>query len=267
MKDFAINLFITHTDYQKENIKSITQIHHGFTNLSFMFVTNDNKKYQVRIGGSNDVVNRKNEYAILTTIQDKNYLYIDENGNAIKKWIEGNPPKFVFNKKTKLKLLVDQIVKLHSIKFNNPNLIKHDYLFFFDKTKYEKEIDRSLYLKLIDKYQDLELILSHNDLNPMNMIYDSKNKQMHLIDYEWGRINNRYWDIANFYRETNLSLKWLKYMVDCYKGLDFKTMCDFVYISTNFAYQWTFGMQQTDKILNYRQKVLNRLEKFRKFVL
>ncbi|WP_412032051.1 choline kinase [Malacoplasma muris] len=266
MENKAIEFFIEHTKYKKEDILHLKQIHHGFTNLSYLLVTTDNKKYQVRFGGSNDVVSRKNEYAILKAIKEENYLYIDEEGNAIKKWIEGKPPVFFWNKKKKLKLLVEQIIKMHSIKFNDSNLIKHDYLFFFNKAIFQNNLDKELYLKLIDKYKNLELILSHNDLNPKNMIYDSKKSKMYLIDFEWGRINNKYWDIANFYRETNLSTKWLKYMVDLYKGLDFQTMCEFVYITTNFAYQWTFGMKETKKILNYRKYVSHKMNKYRKFV-
>lgn len=262
----AINLFLKNTNYKKEDILKIIQIHSGFTNVSFMFKTNDKNKYQVRIGGSNYIVNRKNEFNILSAINDKNYIFIDEDGNAIKKWINGYTPKFIFFKKKLLNLLTIEIIKLHNIDLKNFEIIKHDYFVFFDKTLFFDNFDKEMYVKLVNKYKDLDLVLSHNDINPKNMIYNPKFKKITLIDFEWGRINNKYWDVANFFRETNLNIKFLNYMLSIYKELDQKTMYDFLYLCTNFAYQWTFGMDETKKILKYRKKIISKLIKYRKYI-
>lgn len=262
----AINLFLENSKYKKENILKIKQIHSGFTNVSFLFKTDDKKKYQVRLGGANDIVNRKNEFNILKAINDINYIFIDKDGNAIKKWINGINPKFFFNKKKLLNLLILEIMKLHKTNIKDFEIINHDYLSFFDKTIFFDQFDKDMYLKLINKYKNLDLVLSHNDINPKNMIYDYKSRKIILIDYEWGRINNKYWDVANFFRETNLNIKWLDYMLSFYTDLDKKIMYEFLYLCTNFAYQWTFGMKETKKILNYRKKIKVKLMKYRKYI-
>lgn len=262
----AIDLFLSNTDYKKDDISKIKQIHHGFTNISFLFKTKDKQKYQVRIGGSNDIVNRKNEFNILSLIKDKNYLFIDKDGNAIKKWISGFTPKFIFNKKRLLKLLTLEIMKLHNINIEKSNVIKHDYFSFFNQTFFFDEYDKKMYLKLVEKYKNLDLVLSHNDINPKNMIYDPKTKKITLIDFEWGRLNNMYWDIANFFRETNLNIKWLDYIISFYENIDKETMYVFLYLCTNFAYQWTFGMNETKKILNYRKKIEQKMIYYRKYI-
>lgn len=271
MKQTVINLFVNNTNYSKNDIISVQEIHCGFTNLSFKFCVREKQPqlssyYQVRLSCDNKIVNRSNEYNVLQLIKDKNYIYYDKNGNAIKKWIDGvNPNLFWLNKKSFLFNLVNEITKFHSYSLKQDNIMKHDYFMFLDKTNFFNPIDQELFLELISKYKNLKTVLSHNDLNPKNMIY-KKDKSISLIDFEWTRVNNQYWDIANFYRETNLSYKWLVYMTKLYKNLDMNIMKDFVYISTNYAYQWTFGMSETKKILKYRKKLIKKLNRFRKWV-
>lgn len=266
MRQKAVDFFIKNTNIKLEQIHQVKKIHHGFTNLSYVFVLKNKDKYQVRLAQNNDIVNRKNEYNFIKAIGEKSYIYIDDEGNAIKKWIMGKPPKFIFNKKLLLKLLMLEIKKIHEISVENNDILKHDYFVFFEKTKFINEIDKEIYLKLVDKYKTLKLTLSHNDINPNNIIYNSKNKKLFLIDFEWGRINNEYWDLANFFRETNLSLKWLEYMLSFFDGLKKDILLDFIYISLNYAYQWTQAMPESKKILKYQQFVFKKLNFYRKFI-
>lgn len=268
-KEIAIRLFVTATKngikcnkYSKEDILDIQQIHHGFTNKSFLFTTKDNCKFQVRLGGSNDVVDRRNEALIIKLVDNGNYIHLDQYGNAVKKWIDGEKPSFSgFNKKKLLKLLSDEIKKMHEIDIKNSNIIRHDYFAFWNKAILEpKHADK--YKQLFEKYKNLPLVLSHNDINPNNMLYNKDEDKIYLIDFEWGRINNAYWDYANFFRESNLKLKYFDYMISFDKSLDLKTAREFIYICTNFALQWTYGMQETPKILEYRKLMLEHLEKF-----
>ena len=105
----AILFFIKNTSYERKDIKSVKEIHHGFTNKSFFLITIDNLKWQIRFSGLNEVVDRKNELEILKIIKDENVIYYDEIGNFIKKWINGRTLSLIFNKKNKLKLLCDKI--------------------------------------------------------------------------------------------------------------------------------------------------------------
>jgi thiamine kinase-like enzyme len=100
-------------------------------------------------------------------------------------------------------------------------------------------------------------------LNSDNLLL-SKPKEIIFIDYEWGRLNNKYWDIANFIRESNLSLQAIKHILTYDKSLDKNILNDFIYICTNYAYQWTFNMKQTKKILMCRKINLAKLNKYYK---
>jgi thiamine kinase-like enzyme len=100
-------------------------------------------------------------------------------------------------------------------------------------------------------------------LNSDNLLL-TKSKQIIFIDYEWGRLNNKYWDIANFIRESNLSLKMIKCILSFDKSLDRKVLCDFIYMCTNYAYQWTFNMKLTPKILKCRKINLVKMNKYYK---
>lgn len=265
-KEKAISLLEKNTSYKREDILKIKEIHKGYTNLSFLFILKDKTKLQIRLGQNNKIVNRKNEITIINALPEKLFLYVDENGNAIKKWIIGYNPKFIFKKKKLLSLFCDEIKKLHALKINNLNILKHNYLEFFDeKIKNEYVVYSQKYFELINKYKDLPLIFSHNDTNPWNIIYSWKESKIYLIDFEWSRINNDYWDYVNFFRETSLNIKWLKYMCD-YVNIDFNLAKEFLFICTFFALQWSFKVDETEKLLKYRKRVLKKLKKYWKLL-
>jgi thiamine kinase-like enzyme len=117
------------------------------------------------------------------------------------------------------------------------------------------------YKNLVLKYKNLKKIISHNDLSSENLLWNQKEHSVYFIDYEWGRMNNIYWDFANFIRETNLKKQSIDYLCKNNK-LKRDVLMDFVYICINYAYQWTFAMPQTKKILTYRKKILAKLQKY-----
>jgi thiamine kinase-like enzyme len=99
--------------------------------------------------------------------------------------------------------------------------------------------------------------LSHNDLSADNLLLTVK-KQIIFIDYEWSRLNNEYWDLANFIRETKLSNRNITFLATK-SNLSLTILQDFIYICTNYAYQWTYMMPQTTKILQYRKQLNKQL--------
>lgn len=262
-KKQALDLFLKYTNFTNDDILDIKQIHCGFTNISFVIKLKNKKKYQVRIGQNNKIVNRDNEIKVLKLIPDIKFLYIDKKGNAIKEWIEGVNPNFDFNTLNKLKLLILEIKKIQNINIGNINILEHNYYDILSKDLYDKyKIWYDKYIEIIDKYKNLKKVFSHNDLNPKNMIYNRKNKKIILIDYEWARINNQYWDIANFFKETNLRVKYLKKICKIFDELDFNILKDFVFISSFYALAWTYQVNQTEKIFKYRKKILIKLKQY-----
>jgi thiamine kinase-like enzyme len=111
----------------------------------------------------------------------------------------------------------------------------------------------------------MPLVLSHNDLSADNLIY-TPNHQVIFIDYEWARMNNVYWDVANFIREVNLSLGKIKLLCKLMNISNLNALLIFVYLATNYAYQWTFNMPFTKKIKKYRKITLIKLERYYRLI-
>lgn len=262
-QNLAIQLFCQHTNYKEVNIKKIKEIHFGYTNKSFLITTNQKVKYQVRIAKNNKIIDRSVEYKISKLINNNQFVYRDEYGNMIKKWIEGYNPKFIFNKKQLLNKLIKAILEVHSNDINKIDIPKHDYLIYIDdevKSKYQDWTN--LYLKIIDKSKDLQLVLSHNDINPLNMIYTKHTKEIVLIDYEWARINNRYFDLSGFFITSKLNIKWLKYISEIYPNIEYQTLLEFCFVSAYFSYLWTFKVTESKKILKLRKTTLKQTQYF-----
>ncbi|MGL5591598.1 MAG: phosphotransferase [Mycoplasmoidaceae bacterium] len=250
--------FIKNTNYEKDDIKSIKEIHHGFTNKSFFLITNDNLKWQIRFSGLNEVVDRKNELKILKLIKDENIVYYDETGNFIKKWIDGKILSLVFNKKKKIKLICEKINKLHStIITDNDSILIHDYFAYMDQAKNIDNKIKDKYISLVNKYRNLDKVLSHNDLSKKNILFNGN--EIIFIDFEWSRLNDNYFDVANFIRENNISNKWIKFIQANIENIDLNILKDFIFITACFAYQWTFVAKQDNKTIKYRKKCLKKM--------
>jgi thiamine kinase-like enzyme len=159
--------------------------------------------------------------------------------------------------------LLLEINHIHQTKITK-TVLKHDYLDCWKKAKLP-EIHKNKYLQLIHKYKNLSLMLCHNDLNAENVLID-KQQRLVFIDYEWGRLNNKYWDIANFIRETKLPTDKIKYILSSDKTIDSQILYNFIYICTNYAYQWTFNMKPTAQILYCRKLNLMKMNKYYKTI-
>jgi hypothetical protein len=84
-KQKAINFFIKHTSYTARDIQDISQLHNGFTNISFKFKTRERKIYQVRLSKQPDVVDRTNEFKAIKAANFDYFVYYEpKSGNAIK---------------------------------------------------------------------------------------------------------------------------------------------------------------------------------------
>ena len=260
-KQKAINFFLKNLpEYSINDLIEIEEIHFGFTNQSFRLKMHDNNRFQVRLGQNNDIVNRRNEKMVLECIDDKNYIYYDEaNGDSIKKWISG---KHISEKEIDEEFLIkllDKINQFHNYNIAGFDIIRHDY-FCFLNPGFIPTVHLNMYKKLVNEIDQNNWILSHNDLNLMNILVD-KNKDIIFLDFEWSRINHPLWDISNFIRESDLSIDLIKFIANRLE-IDLKTIMEFVYICTNFAYQWTFSTKYDEKISKYRKNTLILMDKY-----
>ncbi|MGL4616770.1 MAG: phosphotransferase [Mycoplasmoidaceae bacterium] len=269
MIKYDVILFFTkNTNYVKDDIKSIKEIHHGFTNKSFFLITTDNLKWQIRFSGLNEVVDRRNELRILKFIKEENIIYYDEKGNFIKKWIDGKTLSLFFNKKKKLKLICEKINELHSKTIvDNGDILFHDYFKYIEQTKNFDYKIKETYIALVNKYKNQKKVLSHNDLSRKNILFNGN--EIIFIDFEWSRINYNYFDVANFIRENNIRNKWIIFIQKNIENIELDILKDFIFIATCFAYQWTFVAKQDNKIIKYRKrcfKKMNSIYKLNKYL-
>ncbi|WP_033160216.1 protein kinase family protein [Mycoplasmoides alvi] len=265
MNDFkvkAINIFKLYMPNKLSEIKSIKIISNGFTNFSYKVVNTKDQKYQVRVG--NKKIDRNNEYAIVNKLKNKgDFIFYDKkNGNAIKKWIDGNIPSIkVCKSDLFLKSFANELFKLQ--KLDTSVLISKRNFFVFEDIANFNGLKNELkkYHQIIEKYRDLPIVVSHNDLRPSNLIWNNKNVK--FIDYEWGSLNNNYWDLCNFLREIKYPIKNLKKLIQKYfEKLDYEIVLNFMFATTFFAYQWTFFPKQTKEIITYRENTKKLINKY-----
>ena len=260
-KQKAINLFLEKmTEYSINDIVEIIEIHTGFTNQSFYLKMNDNEEFQIRIGQNNDIVSRENEEQVLLCIDDKNYIFYDvQTGNAIKKWIKG---KHVTENEISEKFLANLLKKInqfHSHDFQKYKILRHNYYVFFNPAFLPKN-HQEAYKKFVSQISDKNWVLSHNDLNLQNLLINEQDEII-FLDFEWSRINHPLWDIANFIRESELDTKKIQFIAN-QLNIEYKELMQFVYICTNFAYQWTFSTSYDEKISKYRKNTLILMENY-----
>lgn len=248
--------------YNENDILEIKLLSGGFTNKCFFIITNDNKKYFVRLGNSK--MNRTNEFSYLKASKEiKKYFYYDfDTGNAIKKWNEGHTSTFeeclqerIFEK------IIKEIKRIQKIKLRKiPKIKTRDFYCFLSISKLDEKYILK-YKEIINKYSELKKVLSHNDIRPSNIIIN--NSKVKVIDYEWCTLSNKYWDLANISRELDYPIDKLEIIFKKYfKKLDFNIFKEMLFATTCFAVQWTFFEKESDELLKYRKNAIRIMESY-----
>lgn len=240
-----IKFLVKHTNYQPHDIVGCNKVSSGFSNTSFHVITKDQNEYQVRFGQHNDIISRSNERAIIQALKLELIYYNPTNGDSIRSWIKGKNPTLaiIIQSKQFFPQLVSAIQLIHNTKISDQSgIIQHDNYCFWPQVKNKLNPTlKTYYQKLTDKYLSLPRVLSHNDVSLLNIIYNDQTQQLTIIDFEWGRINNCYWDYANFLREAELDVVWWQLIAQL-ANLDQKILADHVFLTTFFAVQWAYSM-------------------------
>lgn len=255
---FAKSFFIKNTkDYKPEDFVIVKKIHLGYTNLSFYIQMSDGKEYQLRFAKNNAIVNRENERKVINLINKQaDYLYYDQYGNYIKKWVKGRSPKInEINNEFLLKLKT-KINDFHNIKVPENEILKHNYENVLESKHLNKKY-LDLYSDCLKKLNLKKLVLSHNDLNVDNIVIDENNSLL-FLDFEWTRMNTPLWDIVNFCRESSYSYEQLANVAKLYE-IEVNDFINLYYISLCFALDWTYDNSFSFKIFKYRLKVRKQI--------
>lgn len=268
-KQFAIDLLNKVIGKKDGNIVSLKPIHLGYTNQSFIATYSNGKKYQVRLPHCGDLINRSNEFKMLSLMKDKSFIYFDvKTGIGIKQWLPGKNPRIpTFWQWKQADNLFAEIKKIHAIpvpkgsKFQKINFDAYNQNLYHLKLAYQTK-----YLSIIQTYRDDKVVLSHTDINADNMIIDNNNK-LHLIDFEWCGLASDYWDYANFIREARIlwypKIDWKKYI----DKFDMQKLKDYIFVCSVFSYLWTWAMPQTKRIKKYRFRTLRQIKYYAKGVI
>lgn len=242
-------------------IVSMKPIHRGYTNFSYIVLFENGKKYQVRLPHCGSLINRKNEYTILSLLDDKNFIYFDtKTGIAVKKWIEGKNPKIsAWRQWKQVDQLFSTIKKIHSLNIPaDAKFKKIDYDSYNDNLYRLKLSYQTKYLSIVDQIRTEPVVINHTDINRENIVVGDDGK-LHIIDYEWTGLANDYWDYANFIRESRIlwypNVDWKKYI----NNFDMRKLKEFIFVSSVFAYLWTWKMEQTPRIKKYRKRTLRQV--------
>ena len=170
-------------EFSKFNLNGVGKFSEGNSNISFF---NKNKHLKIK---ANNIENFGLEKEFINSTHYKNdYQFIDDI-TYIKNIYNGKIKKQLNNQN--IVILAKEIKKIHSLKIN-------------------KKIQIYKNIPFKDK-----LVMTHGDLNHKNILF-SKTK-VFLIDFEWARLNSKYWDICSIFIFFNLNIKQKKLFLNSYE--------------------------------------------------
>lgn len=268
-KEYTVKLLQDVFMGKNGEVSSIKPIHRGYTNFSYIVQFENGKTYQVRLPHCGDLINRANEYQVLSLMDDDSFVYFDvKTGIAVKKWIDGKNPRIPFRRKWKLgDQLFGLIKKLHDKPLPADSKFKKINFDVYNQNLYRLKLAyQAKFLSLIDQYKTDEVVLSHTDINRQNMIQDKQDK-LYLIDYEWCGLASDYWDFANFIRESRIlwykDVDWKKYIAN----FDMQKLKNYIFVCSVYAYLWTWVMPDSKKIRWYRKRTLRQIHYYARGVI
>ncbi len=238
--------FFKHSEYVVKDFKAIKKINHNLSNDVYRIELNDKQKFLMRYGKHNDVVGRFNEQLALIALKQPVIYQDPQNGMMIRKWYEGVPLTIALVNETVISNLIKQLKIIHQTFCTN--IKSFDPLQFINQDNFNfllKQNKRFISLEHFQLYQNLitihsndQLVLAHNDLNLNNIIVD--NDQINIIDFEWVRQNNPYWDLASLYLNLELSshAQWTNVLTDSYGAINKTTLFHYCFIVSLVDLYW-----------------------------
>lgn len=252
-----------------EQIKNIKSLKKGMTNRSFLFEINQDK-YIMRIPGegTDQLINRKEEYEVYQVIKDLNIsdevIYMNpQNGYKITKYLNDTR---VCNQDDQ----EDLRKCMQLLKYFHQQDLKVDHEFnvfekidFYEKLRgpkslykdYDQTKEKIFSLKNIIEKMPKEWRLCHIDANCDNFLFYKENEEekIKLIDWEYAAMQDIHLDIAMFCIYSMYNRQQVDNLIDIY----FENKCDqqtrikiYCYISmcgllwSNWCeYKYTLGVE------------------------
>lgn len=205
-----IDIICNSLNIKREDISHIKAQKAGMTNRSFLFTCN-NEQYIFRIPGegTDQLINRQQEFEVYQQIQDKNIcdeiIYINpKNGYKITKFIKQarncNPDSM-----NEVKKCMNMLRNFHELDLSvNHNFDIFEQIIYYEKLRsrnsvysdYEKTKDKIYELKTYIDNLEKTYCLCHIDSVCDNFIFS--NDKIYLIDWEYAGMQDPHVDIAMF---------------------------------------------------------------------
>ncbi|WP_169733437.1 choline/ethanolamine kinase family protein [Sulfurospirillum arcachonense] len=212
-----IKLLKKYKIFKNEKLQKLTLLkNQGFNNTNYLLKTSK-QNYIVRVFNSNENVplSRKFEFKISKKAHKKDIgakpILLDEkNSLMIYEFLKGRH-KYKLNKND-IKNIALVLKKFHTIKTNKKAFDLRKALHKSLSSKTNKA------LKNLKKFKK-EYVLCHHDLNPKNFIFSDT---MKLIDFEYARKNDLYFDLASVVIEFKLNKREENFFLKSYFNSPFK---------------------------------------------
>ncbi len=254
-KENAIKLFLDKTNYTRHQIKKIEK-KDGFTNISYKIKTDDGQSYQVRLCNSK-LIKREVEHKVYNDLEIPLIFFDDKTGNMIRQWVPGK--KIHHWNYEKIDLIIQKLKKFHStVSKDIPKFNAYAFIELLQKNE-QDNIFYTQYITLVAKYINDFTIPCHCDLNPGNILYNKQNNEVNIIDFEWSRLANPYFELANLARE-NMTKKQIVFLAKQYGGINLEKLKEYMIMTCLYAYQWSLSVPNTFRIKKYRKNILKRLK-------
>ena len=220
------------------DIKDITVIQAGLTNVSFKF-TVDKKEYVYRHPGgtADNLIDRPTEVYLQNKAKelelDKSLIYIDPSGWKLSYYIQNIIPCDILSNELQMKQVMESLHKTHAIPISDEvkmfdNIKESKRLMTLaSKTKGNlfKEFEELIAkIDLVDEYvkkeredYGIELVVSHHDVYEPNFIATS-DEDFYLIDWEYGGINDPINDVCSIITRYDYSEETRDFLLESYYG-------------------------------------------------
>lgn len=224
-----ISLIANEMKVKTTDIKDIVVLKKGMTNRSFRFTVN-NQKYIMRIPGegTENLINRKNEYLVYKTIEGKNLcddvIYIcPDKGYKITKYIDNARCCDPYNLED-VKMCMSKLKDLHNMKLQVPHTFDlYEMIDFYESLwggvpsifrDYQETKAKVFELRKIIDSVPKEWVLTHIDSVPDNFLITDKD--IRLIDWEYASMQDPHVDIAMFAIYAMYDREHVDLLIDAY---------------------------------------------------
>ncbi len=257
-KERVYNFLLMHYVLFEEDIRRVEKIDTGYTNDIYHVTLTNGEELKLRFAATNPYINRELEKILETKFNSKDIIYWHDNGDYIKKWIDGDELvlKHMDNSIWEEAIEITGRIKNTSItsfvQINKP-------VYYDENVKLEPMLKEAYeyYVSIINSFSSSDFSLCHNDFSCSNILINRKNGRLEVFDFEWASYNHNYWDIANLIKDTEIDYEDLREL-RAFRDFRWNLLIEIIFAVHFYSYFWTYKVEPNKKIIAYRKKMVVR---------